>query len=50
LGIPEGAPVIGFVGRITRDKGVPELLDAFDRILASFPDARLLILGRFEGR
>jgi glycosyltransferase involved in cell wall biosynthesis len=48
LRIPDGAPVIGFVGRITRDKGVPELLDAFDRILASFPDARLLILGRFE--
>jgi len=48
LGIPDVAPVIGFVGRITRDKGVPDLLDAFDQILASFPDARLLILGRFE--
>jgi glycosyltransferase involved in cell wall biosynthesis len=48
LGIPDGASVIGFVGRITRDKGVPELLDAFDQILVSFPDARLLILGRFE--
>jgi glycosyltransferase involved in cell wall biosynthesis len=48
LGIPDGAPVIGFVGRLTRDKGVPELVDAFDLILASFPDARLLILGRFE--
>ena len=48
LGIPEGAPVVGFVGRLTRDKGVPELLDAFDQILASCPDARLLMLGRFE--
>jgi glycosyltransferase involved in cell wall biosynthesis len=48
LGIPDGAPVIGFVGRLTRDKGVAELLDAFDQVLASFPEARLLMLGRFE--
>ena len=48
LGIPDGAPVVGFAGRLTRDKGVPELLDAFDLILTSFPDARLLMLGRFE--
>jgi glycosyltransferase involved in cell wall biosynthesis len=48
LGIPEGAPVVGFVGRLTRDKGVPELLDAFDQILGPFPDARLLVLGDFE--
>jgi glycosyltransferase involved in cell wall biosynthesis len=48
LGIPDSAPVVGFAGRLTRDKGVPELLDAFDLILASFPDARLLMLGDFE--
>ena len=48
LGIPDGGPVVGFVGRLTRDKGVPELLDAFDQVLASFPDARLLMLGDFE--
>jgi glycosyltransferase involved in cell wall biosynthesis len=48
LGIPDGAPVIGFVGRFTRDKGVPELLDAFDQVLASFPDAWLLMVGDFE--
>jgi glycosyltransferase involved in cell wall biosynthesis len=48
LGIPDGAPVIGFVGRFTRDKGVPDLLDAFDQILGFFPDAHLLMLGDFE--
>jgi glycosyltransferase involved in cell wall biosynthesis len=48
LGIPDGVPVIGFVGRFTRDKGVPELLDAFEQIRPSFADARLLMLGDFE--
>jgi len=48
LGIPDGVPVIGFVGRFTRDKGVLELLDAFEQIRSSFADARLLMLGDFE--
>jgi glycosyltransferase involved in cell wall biosynthesis len=48
LGIPVGAPVIGFVGRLTRDKGVPELAKAFDRILAVEPEAYLLLVGWFD--
>lgn len=49
LGIPEGAPVVGFVGRFTRDKGIGELLDAFDGpVSARFPEARLLLVGGFE--
>jgi glycosyltransferase involved in cell wall biosynthesis len=48
LKIPDDAPVIGFVGRFTRDKGVPELLDAFDQVLAAVPSAWLLMLGDFE--
>ncbi|MGA2534518.1 MAG: glycosyltransferase family 4 protein [Terracidiphilus sp.] len=48
LGIPEDAPVIGFVGRLTRDKGVPELLDAFEAILQTEPQARLLLVGWFD--
>ncbi len=48
LGIPPGSPVIGFVGRLTRDKGIPELLVAFDRVLETQPDACLLLVGWFD--
>jgi lipopolysaccharide/colanic/teichoic acid biosynthesis glycosyltransferase/glycosyltransferase involved in cell wall biosynthesis len=47
-GIPAYAPVIGFVGRFTRDKGIAELYGAFLRLKEKFPELRLLLLGRFE--
>jgi glycosyltransferase involved in cell wall biosynthesis len=46
--IPDGAPVVGFVGRFTRDKGVVELLDASEEVLKAVPNARFLLLGRLE--
>ena len=48
LDIPPAAPVVGFVGKLTRDKGLPELIDAFDRILMKEPLARLLLVGWFD--
>ena len=48
LTLPEGAPVVGFVGRFTRDKGLPELVDAFGRVQRRVPNARLLLVGDFE--
>jgi glycosyltransferase involved in cell wall biosynthesis len=48
LGIPQDAPVIGFAGRFTRDKGVPELLDAYLRLRENIPDLRLLLVGATE--
>ena len=48
LGLGKEDPVIGFVGRFTRDKGVGELLAAFAEVSARFPAARLLMLGDFE--
>jgi lipopolysaccharide/colanic/teichoic acid biosynthesis glycosyltransferase len=48
LGIPADAPVIGFVGRFTRDKGIAELVQAYQTVRARFPEARLMLLGRFE--
>jgi glycosyltransferase involved in cell wall biosynthesis len=48
LAIPPDAPVVGFVGRMTRDKGLPELIEAFDALLAAKPDAHLLLVGWFD--
>jgi glycosyltransferase involved in cell wall biosynthesis len=48
LGIPPEAPVIGFVGRFTKDKGVPELIEAFSSLRRRFSELRLLVLGRFD--
>jgi glycosyltransferase involved in cell wall biosynthesis len=45
IGLTEGAIVFTFVGRITRDKGVYELLSAFESIYAKYPKAELLMLG-----
>jgi glycosyltransferase involved in cell wall biosynthesis len=45
LGIPPQAPVLGFVGRLTRDKGIPELMESFLQVSEQFPDLRLLLLG-----
>lgn len=44
LGISEGAAVVGFVGRIVRDKGIVELVAAMERV----PGAHLVLVGPFE--
>ncbi len=48
LGIPASAPVIGFVGRFTRDKGFTELYRAYISLRQSFPELHLLLVGDFE--
>lgn len=40
--------VIGFVGRITRDKGIYELLEAWSIIRSAYPDVCLLLAGNAE--
>jgi glycosyltransferase involved in cell wall biosynthesis len=47
-GIPEKAVVYTFIGRITRDKGINELFEASKRLMASQPDAYLLLVGPLE--
>jgi glycosyltransferase involved in cell wall biosynthesis len=46
--IPDSALVLGFVGRIVRDKGLGELVEAWRTLRAEFPSLHLLILGPFE--
>lgn len=48
LGLRRESPVIGFVGRLTRDKGLPELIEAFELILKIAPEAQLLLVGWFD--
>jgi len=48
LGIPKHAPVALFVGRLTRDKGIPELMDAFSQLCDRCPELLLLLVGCFE--
>jgi glycosyltransferase involved in cell wall biosynthesis len=48
LGIPGGVPVVGFVGRLVRDKGVRELIDAWKALRAEEPRLHLVVVGPFE--
>jgi glycosyltransferase involved in cell wall biosynthesis len=48
--IPEHALVLGFVGRIVRDKGIIELTAAWQILREQFPSLHLLVVGPFESR
>ncbi len=47
-GIPDGARVIGFVGRLTRDKGIADLAAAFKLLQKQGLPVHLLLVGDFE--
>lgn len=46
--IPSDAPLIGFVGRVVRDKGVIELVRAWHTLREEYPALHLLVAGPFE--
>lgn len=46
--LPDEAIVFGFVGRITRDKGINELFAAFRDILSDIHNAYLMVVGNAE--
>ena len=50
LGIPTEAVVVGFVGRLARDKGVAELYEAWRDLSRKFNHLRLLIIGPDDER
>lgn len=45
LGIADGAPVVGFVGRMVEEKGILELMEAAREVLRHFPAAKFLLVG-----
>jgi glycosyltransferase involved in cell wall biosynthesis len=45
LGVPAEARVVLFVGRLEPQKGIRELVDAFDRLRARAPEAVLALVG-----
>lgn len=40
--------VFGFVGRVTKDKGIDELLEAYKTLIDDIDDTKLMIIGDFE--
>lgn len=48
VGLPPGARVIGFVGRLVREKGVVELWEAWRALREARPDLRLVLVGPRE--
>lgn len=47
-GVPEDDILFVFVGRLTRDKGISELLQAFEQVHKQFPSSSLLVVGPDE--
>jgi glycosyltransferase involved in cell wall biosynthesis len=48
FGIPDSAVVLGYVGRIVRDKGITELSDAWGSLRDRYPEIHLLMVGSIE--
>jgi glycosyltransferase involved in cell wall biosynthesis len=46
LGLDAAQPLLLYVGRLDREKSVDRLLHAFDRMVATVPQARLLVVGQ----
>lgn len=49
FGIPEGAPIIAMLSRLTPNKGVDDLIDAAALVCERRPDVRVLIVGAGPG-
>lgn len=50
LGISTKDMVVGFCGRLCKDKGIPELIDGFNAFKKKNPSAKLLLVGPYDSR
>jgi len=48
MGLAKDAVVFLFVGRLNRDKGIPELYEAFQTVRNKIPNAQLVLVGPKE--
>ncbi|WFB63280.1 glycosyltransferase [Sphingobacterium sp. WM] len=46
----EGSFVVGYVGRLVNDKGIKELIEAWDLVKNKIPKSKLLLVGPYEER
>ncbi|TGQ96163.1 glycosyltransferase, partial [Mesorhizobium sp. M1C.F.Ca.ET.204.01.1.1] len=44
----QSAEIVMFVGRLTRQKGIPTLLEAVPKVLAKRPNARFVLIGPWQ--
>lgn len=49
LNLTEDNIVFAFMGRINREKGIYELLQAFNGLIPKYPDIKLVLIGNSEG-
>lgn len=45
LGLPESARIVGFIGRLVKEKGILDLMEAMRSVLRAMPEAHLLVIG-----
>lgn len=50
LGISKDDFVVGFCGRVCKEKGIRELIDGFKSFLLNNPKSKLLLVGPFDNR
>lgn len=46
--VPPGPPTIGFVGRLSIDKGIADLVEVFEHCRQHLPDTRLVLVGEVD--
>lgn len=50
IGINNGEFVLGYVGRLVKDKGIDDLIEAWEIIIEKYTNVKLLLIGPYEER